>query len=325
MNKSYFLASLPFFIGSLFGNGNTADPIKKTEETQFVFSADFIYWNVRQTGLEYAALGIATATVPLTKGDVYTPNFEWSPGFKVGLGLDLPHDGWDLYANYTWIHSHAHNSTGPAAPYLLDMAIFLAFNGLTGDTVIQNTSDNWKFRFNNIDLELGKTIFLPKHFLVRPYFGLKGTWQDNDVLATFNFSTIGTFKDHVRNEVWGIGLRGGLFSRWDFVKHWGIYGNFAASTLWLGNEASRNATKSIPSAKILDMNETTHSVLPVLEMGIGLSFDTGMANDRYHFTLSAGWEFQDWISYNEMIKLVQVGHKGDLVMQGLTVHTRFDF
>jgi hypothetical protein len=327
MNKSIFaFASLPFFISSLFGNvAGCGSSLKPADETSFFLTADFLYWKVEQEGLEYATLGITADRLPLTKGKVYKPHFQWEPGFKAGAGLNLAHDGWDLYANYTWIHSHAHISTGPAAPYPIDMLFFLAFNGLSSGSSIFNTKENWEFRFNNIDLELGRVIYLPKQFLLRPYFGLKGTWQDNDLHATINFSSIGTFRDHRKNDIWGIGLRGGLFSKWCFVKHFGIYGNFAASTLWFGSEASRKTTISIPNVPIISMHETDHKVLPVLEMGIGLTYDTGISNDQYHFSLSAGWELQDWINYNEILALVQLGSKGDLVMQGFTAEARFDF
>jgi len=67
--------------------------------------ADFIYWKVRQDGLDYVLEGVGAVGNPVTsKGKVFEPDFKGEPGFRIGLGLNLAHDGWDLLLNYTWIH-----------------------------------------------------------------------------------------------------------------------------------------------------------------------------------------------------------------------------
>jgi hypothetical protein len=60
-------------------------------------TADFIYWTIRQDGMFYAVSGAGTGA---SGGKVHDLDWKWEPGFKVGLGFNLPHDGWDLFAEY---------------------------------------------------------------------------------------------------------------------------------------------------------------------------------------------------------------------------------
>ena len=88
-------------------------------------SADFIYWKAYQEGLEYANSAVnalaASGLTPgatLNQGTFATPQTKFEPGFKVGLGLEFEHDGWDLFAQYTWLAPQHKGSSiaAPAAP-----------------------------------------------------------------------------------------------------------------------------------------------------------------------------------------------------------------
>lgn len=71
-------------------------------------TAEFLYWTIRQDHLAFAFSTpeiIDPLVIPEGKGSVFHPDWEFNPGFKVGLGILFDHDGWDLYANYTWIRS----------------------------------------------------------------------------------------------------------------------------------------------------------------------------------------------------------------------------
>src|SRR5579872_1351867 len=74
-------------------------------------SADFIWWTTFIDNLPFALTNIVDGGtfVPfgtdVPRGSVAYPNFKFEPGFKVGLGGSLGHDGWDLFANYTWLRN----------------------------------------------------------------------------------------------------------------------------------------------------------------------------------------------------------------------------
>lgn len=99
-----------------------------TNGVDVFITADFIYWTSREEGLAFARSGIADYSEAIalgnTKlGNTYYPKSKFSPGFKVGVGLNLGHDGWDTYLNYTWFHNHSKcshvvNSSSWTAPFL---------------------------------------------------------------------------------------------------------------------------------------------------------------------------------------------------------------
>ena len=80
----------------------------KGNAMDWVVSGDYTYWTARQNSNEFAATLITQgpgATQGAGQGSVYRPDNKWVSGFKVGLGTDFCHDGWDIYAEYTWFKS----------------------------------------------------------------------------------------------------------------------------------------------------------------------------------------------------------------------------
>ena len=71
-------------------------------------SADYTLWTAREAGLAVGVSQANTAGGAGAQGQVYYPNgsSELRSGFKVDLGVYLPHDNWDLIATYTWFSNN---------------------------------------------------------------------------------------------------------------------------------------------------------------------------------------------------------------------------
>lgn len=91
-----------------------ARPIVQNGVDLFV-SADFLWWKAEQENLEYVATvnlgsngtsGVG-ALVNSYQGQYHAPNFKYQPGFRVGIGYNLPYDGWDLFVNWTRFYACA--------------------------------------------------------------------------------------------------------------------------------------------------------------------------------------------------------------------------
>ena len=66
-------------------------------------TVDFIYWTAREDHLGFAFKQTVDANNSVvSRGNVSQPDWNFRPGFKVGLGFMYNHDGWDAGANYTW-------------------------------------------------------------------------------------------------------------------------------------------------------------------------------------------------------------------------------
>lgn len=258
------------------------------------FTADFLYWYARETNIDYS-YSRTFFNQPTSIADVRQYGFptkhhyvksEWKPGFRVGLGMNMECDGWDLYANYTWFHNHSHSRA--VGVTLLASAPDAAFevNGLTD--VVQpwasqfnenpaqplafpSITGKWSLIFNQIDLELGRKYWVSKCMTLRPYLGLRGAWNhtnftvigqtvDPTTFTAFDPNTgitqtqgnfVAVNNNRFKNEFWGVGLLGGLqpefmLGDWCGCGNFSIYGNFEGSLIW-GDLKARNAVQFLSS------------------------------------------------------------------------------
>ena len=169
--------------------------------------------------------------------------------------------------------------------------------------------------------------------MLRPFFGLKGTWQKQTLHV--NFATVATPGDMAsmrnRMKIWGVGILAGLDTSWHLTRSLSLFGNIAASALWeqfkvnrLDREVFLGSNTSISFVNLMDR---FHIVRPVFEWMLGLRWEAWFYCDTYHFAAEAGWEEQIWFSQNMFIRMPGSGscHDGDLTLQGLTLKFRLDF
>ncbi|MCB1107875.1 MAG: autotransporter outer membrane beta-barrel domain-containing protein [Chlamydiia bacterium] len=319
-------------------------------------TANFIWWKATQDGLRYAADGLAAgqalspAANPFLgapKGKNRSVGEDWAPGFKVGLGLNLSHDGWDLYTQYTWLHASNSNSIANANGAVANFAGI----GQQGNnpTLIRAISarGSWDLHFNVIDLELGRNFYLSQFLTMRPFIGLKGTWQDQhfkssytaaatetfqiDVNGAANINTVGPYRMSMDTDVWGIGVRGGFNLAYYMAKNWSIFGNFAWTSMWSNyHELERRDHLDDPTTGNTKLvvnigNDSFYTVKYVGEMELGLRWETWFYDDNYHFAIQAGWEQQVWINWGQFVVIEEQQVEHDLALHGLNLKFRFDF
>lgn len=309
-------------------------------------TADFIYWTGRMDGLAYVASGQGNNQTSVSRGRVCSPDWEWDPGFKVGLGHNLPHDGWDIYAEYTWFHSTA---TDSKKGNTLDPNWNISnIEAIVSPTVlasgfIDRASSHWHLHYNVIDLELGRNYFVSQYLSLRPFFGFKTTWQDIDYRVRYHSSIQSGLESNfrMRNDAdfWGIGLRTGLDMTWHISPVFSVYGNMALSALWCQYDIKRRDTRTdaqgvspTPGPPLgtqiitYDTQKDFHTLKGVLELSIGIRGEWWFSDNRYHFLVQTGWEEHVWINHNQLIKthFVASAH-GDMILQGFTLKIRFGF
>ena len=291
------------------------------------FTADFIYWNTIEHATALGLTGVRFTLPPapsVHQGRLVELGHAWSPGFKVGCDVNLPYGGWDLYANYTWLYSnnHEHMSRSP--------------NGIGPSTILPNfladkAKGDWHHHFNVIDLELGRYFEVIPSLSLRPFIGLKGTWQTREIKR--KYQTFLLRQNYVHNDelsVWGMGIRGGLNTKWTFAKNWNFFGNFASTSMWscyhkLTRKDTITNTQILVKTIVVDVDgETQYGMNYIGEFEIGLGWEKGFRNDKYHLSLQAGWEEQLWINYMTLIELYDEVWS-DLAFHGLNIKVRFDF
>jgi len=314
-------------------------------------TADFIWWKAVQEGTDYATTG-AEAFIPTnppanqSRGTERSVGRDWAPGFKVGLGLNMSHDGWDIYAQYTWLRPSNNNSLSssdyqnrPVLPTTIIPTLAFAF------TEFDRISSHWHLDFNVIDVELGRNFYLSQFLTMRPFIGFKGTWQDQhirlrmnapDGITVDNQGTVveGPYKISERMENWGIGVRGGFNLAWYMAKQWSIYGDFAWTAMWTDyDDVTRKDTAEdptqqtgLPSVNPYNVRLDEHyAVKTILELEIGLRWEIWFYDDNYHFAIQAGWEEQVWANWGTNFDFLVGQTWNDLSLHGLNLKFRFDF
>jgi len=310
------------------------------------FTVDFIWWKSVLGGSEYAYTGvvdgIAGGSVPVGastgEGRVQKQGFTFQPGFKVGLGANFDHDGWDLYAQYTNLISQKEtNDLEPSAGVGARTIPQIMTNNAFADNVTLPLLDSdckWKQSFSVIDLELGRDYFISRSLTLRPSAGLKTAWITEQ--SKINYAPVTTYSDAQQNSLtnslltyrqnmWGIGIRTALNAGWHFTKNWAMYNDFAFTALWsdFHIHQKQNLTgTTFGQQTTVHTHESLQTVIPVLEAGLGFSYITWWDCSRYRFEFRAGWEEQIWLDFNHYMTL---GGTGNLSLHGLTLKAMVNF
>jgi hypothetical protein len=132
-----------------------------------------------------------------------------------------------------------------------------------------------------------------------------------------------------------VGIRPGLSSSWLLTQHFSIFGEGYVSTMWSYFESSRvdKASQVTTDANFFNFDNLTitnsiqkhHTITPVIELQIGLRWETMCSNDDYRIRFQAGWEEQLWFNQNQFININGYNPYGNLSFQGVTAEIRIDF
>ncbi len=309
------------------------------------FSVEGLYWNAHQDGLEFAienteAPNLANNQVSLNhssafyNGTLLHPKSKWDFGFRIGLGYDLTHDGWDITADWTHFRTtaskelEADSQTSTSRLYTLYSAIVpgtevagvsnLNSTHVTVNPTAESAEARWKLHLDIIDLELGREFYTSKYLTLRPHMGLRGASirQKYDIDyrgGTFTEDAL-TLHDEIdlTNNFWGIGVRGGLNSMWHWSRgcggDWSFYGNLALSLVYghFSIEEYENVediigVDSIPHGT-LDVVSTDNSFRAsraMTDLALGLRYDYDCSDSNYHIALWLGWEHHIAFSMNQ--------------------------
>jgi hypothetical protein len=315
--------------------------------TDTYVTLDFIWWKAVVGGMEYAFSGVVdngSAVSPFGastgKGNVEKPDFKFQPGFKAGIGVNLDHDGWDLFAQYTYLSSPTETSnvgsnpiSGVGATNL--QTVYFNDNAMLSIPLV-NASCVWKQNFSVVDFELGRDYFISRYLTLRPLTGLKTGWINEtskvSMVPTTTVQPDGASTNKptsivltYRQNMWGIGVRTGLNAGWHVTKNWSFYNDFTFTAFWADFKINQkqDMVEPIGGAQTHQFtHESLQTVIPVLEAGLGLSFITWWEQSRYRFEARAGWEQQIWLDFNHFMTL---GGTGNFTLQGLTVKAALNF
>lgn len=312
----------------------------------FFVTGSFIYWQLIQENMEAAfsnntnaaSLPSQTGTTGTAQGNLVELDFKYKPGFKVGLGLNIDPDNWDIYTEYTWLRTtHQTSSERTNGGVLLPT---WGHPTITGTNVFNTASEKWRCNFDFIDAELARSYYVGSCLTFRPFFGARAAWIRQSLsveyvnlattLSTPIVATPGTQHTILRTRSWGIGPRAGLDTNWALGSGVRAFGNGYADLLYTRYVIQ---TKNTFASKSFISRENPGYLRGHLDLEMGFGWGTYFDSCNWHIDLSAAYEFQAFFNQNmfrhfdggDAMMALSSNPNGDLFAHGLTATLRFDF
>ena len=311
-----------------------ARPLVRDGADLFV-TGDLLYWQANENGLD-VAIKNENGTTFINDGKMKNLHNDWSFGFKVGVGYNMMHDGWDIYANWTRFYTHGHRHvTAPAGGTVFP--IWLNAERLpVGNATVSDVHAHWRLHLNVIDFELGREFFTSKWLTLRPHFGLRTNWVNQKFKVSHEGGTTvaagSQLNDRLLSRFWGLGLRAGLNTQWGLGGGWSFFGNGAAALLW--GHFHLDSREKLQPANTGQLDLDHHMAMTVAETDLfgGLRWDTNVSDESFHFGFLVGWEQHMFFDQNQFLRFVDdlhdgsyVSNLGNLSTHGWTAEIQLDF
>lgn len=306
------------------------------------FTIDALLWKANVGGTEYAYTDSSpTAGYPLN-GSMKDIDFDWDWGVRVGLGYNFEHDNWETNLVFTYFGSSESSSAQAGINSSVIPLKGVADLGFTAGTVgfdyCSEAKSQFKFLYDNLDLDLARNYFVSKNLSLRPHFGLKNTWLNLEQKVSYVGGSLLTFRNGAtvaikdKSDLWGLGPSAGVNTKWYLCSGVSVFGDVAGSLLWGYFKVKHEETNSVdPSNDFIAIRANMHRFVPTAQIIIGLSYDAYMNEDKQHVNLSLGWETMYYWRANQMLQIEDFATRKysrvseDVSMQGVTLHIRFDF
>lgn len=342
---------------------------QKDEQGAPKVEATAMLWQAKMEGLEFASKSFIPAdpasAVQSFQEKLFIPDFAWKPGFKIAAGANLPYDGWDAEARYTYYHGELtdlkkrfDSQIGPTGVGIVPLwhYPFISVNSGSDPLRFRYASTNWKLAFNTMDLEFGREFYAFPTLPVRLHLGAKAAWVTQTYRASYSGGTLFTgildtpasvsmeyltSKMTFASHLWGLGPRAGVNSKWNMGWGFSLIADAALSLLssytsftTKYDDTVLNATDGELLAPHLKLKEKIKELTPALETTLGFTWGHCFCCTcrPIYFQATVAYEVQYWWAQNHARRNYPYqapanmwDSRGALQMQGLTASLRWDY
>jgi hypothetical protein len=330
----------------------------------FTIGAEGLYLQAYEDNLEYAAVAtidtVTEGTAPVVTTTTITsqyrrPKFDNRLGYRVSIGYANPCSCWGLDANYFHYNTSARNRVAvPDDLFLIptDLSSYVVINA--ADALHYRAGEaRLKLSVNRVDLNVGRLFCISDCWEFGPSVGVRWLNLDHryDIFFLRESDTVPSSDlIRLRDKFDGVGLRGGLNTRWTFCGGFGIYGSVGTAIL-TGNdrierfEEPTRAVIPIGGTEVISSSplfaRSRHSrPLWTGETTLGIEWSTTFCGSQT-LRILLGWEYQIYFnaakydqtaiaagSLGTSVGAFPVGrpaHRSDLVLQGFVFGATYTF
>lgn len=276
----------------------------------FTFQPSFIYWQPRCKDMELAEVAVGNDYEELNL------NYKFKPGFKILLALDIPSDGWNVFADYTDFRPRLKRTISSDN---------LVKDFWTASTSLDYFYLKWRLNFDIVSVNVGRPSFWGRNFLVKPFSGLKFGWINTKVIA--NSSNADTqYPADYKSSSWLVGPQAGCAVKYLLGKYFRFFND---TRLGLAFQSFHLRGKiSDSESDIITAKEDVCYISPNVDMNLGFGCGFYNSNKTCYFDLSASYDFTCYFGQQTLRRLSTKEYASDigpLMLQGLTVNFMFAF
>jgi hypothetical protein len=257
-------------------------------------------------------------------------SWDYNFGLRVGTGVYLNHDAWNVDASWMWLN--VTNSKSYEAGSGSTLPVLLPDSGSSFDSR-RSSGANWGCVFNVEDLTLGKPYHISRKVVFNPHFGVRFANIGQDLTVNYGGTTpADAVKFKASNDFFGVGGRIGVDTEWAIVKGLKLFANVSSSILagWFDVEESFAVADTAINGKLTSESQ---EVVPNLDLALGLDWGFRFCDCKYNLNFRGGYEFQVWWDQLHLRQpvtggtdgnFINVPLNGNLTLNGFTFRIQLD-
>lgn len=313
-----------------------------------IIDGDWLYWRPDEEGFEYGLQSVNNTDEPPfdtanifggVRGRVSKITPSYSSGYRLSLDLKLPHDSWDLSGIWTRYQNSHHNRI-EAKPEQIVWPLYLNDNYIPKAI---SAKAKLELNYTVLDVELARSFFVAKHLSIRPFVGFAAAWVQQIFTIDYVDVTVETcaippmlipsIHSHNHNKFNGYGMSAGCDTKWPLAWGFSLEGDLYAALLYAKTDVRQFETLSDGNPRTR-LKDGLHSLIPVVKLFGGISWEKQFCNEKCYFNLHGGWEEQVWFKCNHTEKNINgslsnvgaaIDRQGNLTLSGWTLGAKFGF
>lgn len=310
----------------------------------FVF-LDLLMWQVREVSDDNWAQILEPASTNQQTQLLNVP-FQWSPGFRLGIGYNNTENPWNVQLYYTGYKTKGLNqaSVNSGEIHSAFAGNFYA-NNAAGDGIsgpyYHQAGIQWNIVFNTIDLDLGRTVKINNLLNLRPFVGLKAAAIDQDINTTWQepyqpttpanptptrITTFSSATESLTNNFKGVGPSFGLNTTWHLFEptnhQLNFIGNLSGAFLW-GHWELTDIYRNNTPVSITVINDSLSTAATMAKGYLGMEWITAINNT--HLNINLGYEGQAWFNQLRYYTFDMGKANNSLFLQGGVLDFLFTF
>ena len=269
-----------------------------------------------------------------TQAEVSAIDYPYKDGFRLGGGAVFPGNDWQLEVDWTRFYHNLRDEKAGDAPNL----IALWMHPEDHDFISwEKASFSWDLKFDTLDLDLLRVLFVNENFSIAPRIGLTRAWIQQFFHVRYEAALDGDsgflpgawYNVRYSNDFRCVGPQIGFDAR--LWVPWGFNIGLGSSALIAYGQFHLHRIDMSSDYANLDLIENINRFKPRVQALIALEWSHCFFNSG-RFLASLGYEAEVWFGQNQQRIFVskalpQSNFKanGNLIFKGLSCHARFDF